>query len=198
MKLQFKIFTMNTKLILKTLKIAGRTTAVLLSVFMGGFDYMGMKRKAFYPTLPSFPYEKENKQVLEKQKHRFYSLVYQLKKQGFIEKKREKNKTYWLITTLGKKRLDNSNNKLSSLPKIIYKKEKDDSFNIVAFDIPEKKRFKRDWLRKKLLSLDFTMLQKSVWLGKNKLPEEFLKDLNDLELMNFVHIFKISKSGTLK
>jgi len=178
--------------------MSGRTTAALLSIFIGGFDYKGMKRKAFYPTLPSFSNRKENRQILEKQKHHFHSLLYQLKKQGFIQKKQEQNKTHWLITALGKKHLENLNNQLFSLTKTIYKREKDDGFNVIVFDIPEEKRHKRDWLRRNLLMLDFTMLQKSVWLSRNKLPEEFLKDLNDLELMNFIHIFKVSKSGTLK
>jgi len=42
------------------------------------------------------------------------------------------------------------------------------------------------------------MLQKSVWLGKNKLPEEFLKALAELDLIDFVHIFKIGRAGTIK
>ena len=41
------------------------------------------------------------------------------------------------------------------------------------------------------------MLQKSVWIGKNKIPEEFLKALAELDLMNFIHILKISKTGTI-
>ncbi len=189
---------MNSETILKALKITGRTTAMLLNVFMGGFNYRDMRRKALYPTLPDFSRKKENIEFLDVKKQCFYSLLYQLKKQGFIEKKQKMGKTYWAITNLGKRRLDNPKKSFSFPLKIIYKKEKDDGFNIVVFDIPENKRAKRDWLRKNLLALDFSILQKSVWIGKNKLPEEFLKDLNDLGIMDFIHIFKVSKTGTLK
>lgn len=42
------------------------------------------------------------------------------------------------------------------------------------------------------------MLQKSVWFGKNKINQEFLSDLKDKNLLNFVHILEVSKAGSVK
>lgn len=185
---------MDTKQILEFLKKAERPTNVLLDIFIGGYNYKELKRKALYPTLPDF---KSSGLAVEKTKNNFYSLLSQLKKQGFIEKKQKESGTFWKITSRGEKKLEKLKN-IFKFPKLSYKQEKDNGLNMIVFDIPEKHRAKRDWLRYVLLALEFTMLQKSVWIGKNKLPEEFLKALNELDLTNFVHILKIFKTGTIK
>ena len=112
---------MNTRLILELLKSVGRTTDVLLDIFLGGYtkSYKKMRRKVLYPTLPDFS-KKNDKFLLKKKKHNFYSLVYQLRKQGLIEKKRKGNKSYWQITTWGREKLKKI--KFSPiLPKHFYK-----------------------------------------------------------------------------
>ena len=191
---------MKTRLILENLKGVGRTTEFLLNVFLGGYNYRKMKRKAFYPTLPDFSEAKTAKidpQLLQKEKHKFYSLLSNLKKQGFIKKDKKGKRVFWKISPLGEKRCERLK-AFFHFPKFDYKQEKDSGINIVVFDIPEKHRSKRDWLRYTLAALGFIMLQKSVWLGKNKLPEEFLKALAELDLIDFVHIFKIGRAGTIK
>ena len=185
---------MTTQRILELLKKAEQPTYILLNILVGGYSYTRAKRKAFYPTLPDF----NSGEISEtKNKNKFYSLLSRLKKQGFIEKKRKGNKTYWKIAPKGEKRLEKLKNILR-FPKLFYKQEKDNEFNIVVFDIPEKHRPKRNWLRSNLLALGFVMLQKSVWIGKNKVPKEFLKALVELGIIDFIHIFKISKTGTIK
>jgi DNA-binding PadR family transcriptional regulator len=186
---------MNTYSILKALKITGQTTDVLLGILIGGGNLKTMRRKAFYPTMPEFT--QKTKYPAPPQKENLYKLLYQLKKQGFIKKEGDGKNGRWIITALGKQRFEKLKN-MVRMPKINYQKEKDEGLNIIIFDIPEKYRKKRDWLRRCLSALEFTMLQKSVWTGKNKLPEEFLKDLEELNLIDFIHIFKVSKTGTLK
>ena len=185
---------MNTQRILEVLKKAERPTYILLNIFIGGYSYQKLKRRALYPTLPDF---ENNEPSTEKTKNNFYSLLSRLKRQGFVERKRKGSKTFWKITPKGEKRLEKLKN-IFKAPRLFYKQEKDGGLNIVVFDIPEKHRAKRNWLRSNLLSLDFIMLQKSVWIGKNKLPEEFLKALAELDLIEFVHIVKVSKTGTIK
>mgnify|MGYP001601059061 CR=1 FL=1 len=191
---------MKLEHILRVLKIMGRTTDFLLGIFIGGgYSYRKMRRKVLYPTLPELSKTIQNKSSssLREQKHKLHSLLYYLKKEGLIEKSQKSGKTYWRITALGRKKLEKLKNILH-LPKRRYKKEKDDGLNIIIFDIPEKERYKRDWLRQSLGEMGFTMLQKSVWIGKNKFPEDFLKDLSSLNLVDFVHIFKVSKTGTIR
>lgn len=62
---------------------------------------------------------------------------------------------------------------------------------LVLFDIPEKKRKTRNWLRLQLKLWDFEMLQQSVWLGRGPLPKEFTDRLNSLDISKCVKIFKI-------
>ena len=78
-----------------------------------------------------------------------------------------------------------------------YKKIPNEKFTIVIFDIPEVKRNKRDWLRECLKNLDFSLVQRSVWIGKAKIPKEFIDDIFELKLGKYIHIFEVSKSGTL-
>jgi DNA-binding transcriptional regulator PaaX len=62
---------------------------------------------------------------------------------------------------------------------------------LVLFDIPEKKRKTRNWLRLQLKLWEFEMLQQSVWLGKGPLPKEFTNRLKLLNISECVKIFKI-------
>ena len=79
-----------------------------------------------------------------------------------------------------------------------YKKEKINHTLIVAFDIPENERGKRDWLRDVLKELGFKMIQRSFWVGDIKFPQELLTDLERLNMLDFVQVLAVTKSGTLK
>ena len=126
-----------------------------------------------------------------RRRNNFYSLLSHLKKDGLLESKNGK----WSITSPGKGKYKSI---LKRLPLAQYKKEQDPNLKIVIFDIPEKERYKRDWLRGRLLGMNFKMLQKSVWAGKVKLPKEFIEDLRDLKLIRYVEIFAVTKSGSLR
>ncbi len=71
---------MDTKRILEFIKKAERPTNVLLNIFIGGYNYKKLKRKALYPTLPDY---KNTEPTVEKTKNNFYALLSRLKKQGF-------------------------------------------------------------------------------------------------------------------
>lgn len=135
-----------------------------------------------------------------RQQQSFYSILNKLKNQGFIEKKTDKSKkgTIWEITRRGLEKLKLIKKAASFHKKIVgYKKESDNKLKIVIFDIPEKERDKRAWLRAVLVSLGFSMIQQSVWIGKNKIPEQLLHDLKKYEMLSYVQIFEISKKGTI-
>lgn len=68
---------------------------------------------------------------------------------------------------------------------------------LVIFDIPERKRIFRDWLRYQLAELEFRRLQHSVWWGMGALPEEFMNDLRQYKLLSYVHIFSVTQRGTI-
>jgi len=136
-------------------------------------------------------YEKEQ---IEKQ--RFYSLLSSLHRDGLIEKTENK---FWRLTSKGneklKRMLSDDKNKINPLQPIDDLKK--DFLKVIVFDIPEKDKNKRVWIRQTLRNFDFSMLQKSVWVGENKLSEEFFKTFRSLKLLPYVHVFAVKKKGSI-
>ncbi len=64
---------------------------------------------------------------------------------------------------------------------------------LVLFDIPEKERYKRDWLRRELVTFGYEQIQRSVWFGP-KLPKDFITYLTQENIYLYIHIFKVSKN----
>jgi len=140
---------------------------------------------------------------LQKQKKRLSSMLYRLRSDGLIEKKSGKNKSRIKLTPKGRQRFEElKKRRADALPNHSYihheQNEKNKKFAIVIFDIPERERRKRAWLRSALKNIGFKLIQKSVWAGKVKIPKEFLDDLKDLRIIEHVEIFEISKSGSLQ
>ncbi len=131
------------------------------------------------------------------QRKRYQNLVYKLKQNGLLEEVEKEGKKFFRLTIEGKRKLGKVREN-SSLPSTHYIKEKDDRFVIVMFDIPEKDRKKRAWLRAVLINLGFSMSQKSVWIGKVRIPRQFIDDLVKLRIDEFVEIFQVTKTGNLK
>jgi len=147
--------------------------------------------------------ERQNKEFIQEQrkqlKQRYYKMMYVLKQDGLIEKKQKDKKRFWILTKKGKNELTLFRKRNEKrLPEIPYPKEKADKVIAVIFDVPEVEKRKRNWLRAALDNLGLKMVQKSVWMGKVKIPQEFLDDLLKMKLVDFVEIFEITKTGSLK
>lgn len=139
------------------------------------------------------------KDLERREKQKYYNLILYLKKSGLIEEKHRDSKKFFILTKNGKDKLLKLREKNNTkLPENSYLKEENNKFIIVIFDIPEVERRKRVWLRAVLINLGFKMIQKSVWLGKIKIPKEFLEDLFKMKLVDFVEIFEISETGSLE
>lgn len=136
--------------------------------------------------------QRERDKIGQEEKRKFIVLVSKMKKQGLI--KNENNN--WILTNEGTAKLK----KLREifLRKKVYEKQEENIAKIISFDVPENRKKYREWLRSTLKQLGFRMLHKSVWVGNNKLPEEFLLDLKNFNLLNCVEIVGVTKSGTLK
>ena len=132
-------------------------------------------------------------------RQRFAQMMYFLKKDNLIEKNDRASGGLFRLTRKGlqqlralKKRLQNQ------LPAKNYSATTAENFVIVAFDVPEKERRKRDWLREVLKNMELRQIQRSVWMGKKRIPRELLTDIERLKLAPHVEIFEIKKSGTLR
>ena len=115
-----------------------------------------------------------------------------LKQRGFVKN----NKTgFWKITESGRAYLSR---KLYFLPQHSKKTTKNYLKNmIVSFDIPEKHKYKRDWLRTELMHLGFEMLQKSVWFGPASLPDEFGESLRELNILPHLKFFEAKETDII-
>mgnify|MGYP001567770419 CR=1 FL=1 len=119
------------------------------------------------------------------------SLAY-MRKKGFLEYDEEKIK----ITRQGKEYIKR---KFDSLKQFDYKFEKDAPKNlIVMFDIPETKKAEREWLRWHLKKFNYSMIQKSVWVGPSPLPKEFLEYVKKIGIQDGFKTFKLAKGYKFK
>ena len=69
---------------------------------------------------------------------------------------------------------------------------------IVMYDVTEQKKKERDWFRRHLKKFDYTMIQRSVWVGPSPLPKEFLDYVKEIGLKNQFKTFKLAKAYTGK
>lgn len=103
----------------------------------------------------------------------------------------------WSITKKGKRYLKIRSQETHLLEYIVSPfKEGSPHSMIVSFDIPEKDRKIRHWLRNQLKIFGYKMLQQSLWLGPSPLPSAFLKRLEDLKIRKNIKTFKITKRNT--
>lgn len=157
--------------------IAGLGKITVSSFFPKQYSYSKIYRNS----------EFENKNLSRAQ---VSSMLTRLQRDGLVERNGSKKQSVWGITAMGKNFLKKQLTR-SSNPK------SDGVLRLVIFDIPEKDKSKRYWLRRELIGLNYKILQKSVWIGTVPLPEEFIQDLKVLGLEKHIHIFSVNKAGTL-
>ncbi len=123
----------------------------------------------------------------------FRTALSRLKKQGIVE---GAGWGLWQLTKKGREVTHSEKEKRMAYERIrhISQSKKD---TIIIFDVPEKKRKMRDYLRFELVSLGYAQLQKSVWIGGGPLPKEFMEFVREKKLIDTMHIFTIAKAGTV-
>ncbi|MDP2704547.1 MAG: CRISPR-associated endonuclease Cas2 [bacterium] len=140
----------------------------------------------------------------EKARERCASVLYKLKRDGLIAEKQsrlagETAQKRFMLTKEGTRKLFFlRKRKKEELPQTFHAPLQSNTYAIVVFDIPESERRKRDWLRAQLSHLGLSMVQKSVWIGKVKIPKQFLEDLQEARIISYVEIFEITKTGSLE
>lgn len=127
------------------------------------------------------------------EKRRFLKYLSALKQDGLIL---EHTKGQIKISAVGKKKL-----KLLNRNKILnasnFQKEKSDRILIITYDLPVKFNKERSKLREILRILDFHKIQQSVWVGKSKIPLNFIRALKEANILKYVEILEVTKKGSL-
>ncbi len=80
--------------------------------------------------------------------------------QGLVVKTERGKREFYMITQLGERKLRDAQRKKMRIDKTAW----DGKWRMVIFDIKEKKRGKRNLLRKELKAQGFERLQQSVWI----------------------------------
>lgn len=128
-------------------------------------------------------------------KHTLSSTLHRLKQQGLVSSAGHNKGARWKLTRKGKNFLA----KIYADEKDPYDLAPEDGvIRIVAFDIPEKLRTKRDWLREQLFVCGYRLLQRSVFIGKRPLPDAFIQRVDEMRIGKYLHIASLAQSGTIE
>lgn len=132
-------------------------------------------------------------------KQRYYNLISHLKHDNLIAEDRKKRDTLKLTNKGWGKLLKFQKASFYHYPDPDkYERISGDPVIIISFDVREKMRSKRRWLRDVLKNLGLRKIQQSVWLGKGRVPKEFLEDIRKMNLVEAVEIFEVSRAGSLR
>ncbi|MEW6616970.1 MAG: hypothetical protein AB1333_00955 [Patescibacteria group bacterium] len=100
--------------------------------------------------------------------------LWRLEKRGMIEKRENK----YVLSSLGK----------DFFEKRKQPKKWDGKWRMIIFDIPESERTNRIWLRTQLLRAEYQSLQRSIYLGKNPLPEFLFDEIKNRKMLSYIRI----------
>lgn len=117
--------------------------------------------------------------------------IYNARQKGWIAPAKKGESVLPVVTKAGKRRVE------ARLP--FYDEERvwDKTLHLVTYDVPEKKRYDREALRDKLLSLGCGMLQESVYITPYN-PQEVLRDfITERELKGAVIVSSVGKDGSI-
>ncbi|MEK7653730.1 MAG: CRISPR-associated endonuclease Cas2 [Patescibacteria group bacterium] len=181
--------------LLKALEIIEKTSINLVNFVaaFSGSKFESAKKLSNFRMTDSAPVTAEIGAYLKERRKAQYYISF-LKREGFVAVKDEKvgltQRGYLKLKFL-------KSNSADKLPVGNYSATKSSNIVLFAFDIPEKRRKIRDWLRVVLKRIGFNMIQQSVWIGKVNIPEDFLNDLRQLQILENVEILAVTKSGSL-
>jgi len=131
--------------------------------------YPRTMKEVWFPDL----YKLKRKYEKENARRQFSQFISYLKKQGYIRIKNLEQKQGVLLTRKGVERVLKIRLKMKE-----KKKRPDGKWQMVIFDIPERKRSLRDIFRENLQILGYKMFQQSVWVSRTTFQKR-LRELSE-------------------
>ena len=130
---------------------------------------------------------------------KYREMMYRLRRDKMVSDTRSpKGEIQYTLTEEGREYLEALRKTVPRLWLIPnYPKEESEEYILVTFDIPEKEKKKRDWLRAVLKRMEFVMVHQSVWIGKVKIPKDLIRDLKEKNLLDCVEFMETRRMGTL-
>lgn len=120
-----------------------------------------------------FPHKYAKKYGYTRKRNTYHTALGRLERTGYISKKGSRENTIYRLTKKGEKEAFFAFINLESRTKPTKKQKWDGKWRIIFFDIPEKKRGYRDYLRTLLKAIGFREFQKSIWIYPYQIPEFF-------------------------
>jgi DNA-binding transcriptional regulator PaaX len=139
---------------------------------------------AYCPSLYDLKKQYKRKQT----KEQFRQLIYRLKKNGYIKIKNLEQNEGVILTEKGAEKVLKTKLKMKN-----KRKRSDEKWQMIIFDIPEEKRYLRSLLREKLLLLEYSMLQKSIWICPYNVFKETESVLRKYSIDPYVKLFLIEE-----
>jgi|SRR3989344_1146894 len=110
----------------------------------------------------------------------YYGAVVRLEKRGFIEKRRKKNRVYYVPTEKGKQY------KISK--PVTTQNRSDGLLTVIIFDIPEAMSRQRKIFRRYLQRRGYSLLQKSVLISTNEFSSDVKEVVDELKIRPYVSV----------
>jgi len=123
-----------------------------------------------------------------KSRHRLAQFINDLKRQGYIRTKIDKDKKAVLLTPKGFEKILKIN-----IKRIDKKKRRDGKWQMTIWDIPENYKKTRNRFRTALKLLGYQQLQKSVWICPYSVLRETEKLIRFYRLEPYIKLFLISE-----
>lgn len=134
-----------------------------------------------------------------RQYQRYSMMVRYLKNNGMMRERRVGETIKVYLTKEGRKHLATlRKERRENMPGYGYDKSPGKKVVIVSYDIPEKARKHRDWLRAVLKRIGLEAMQRSVWVGKVAVPRRLVEDLALRRMTQYVEIVEVGSTGTFK
>lgn len=117
--------------------------------------------------------------------------ISRMNKQGWVAARRKGNKSYYYLTDIGVKRIDEAAKRIFKLRPSKW----DGKWRMLIYTIPEEKRHIRDELRQELVWSGFGMLENSIWITPNALEEETKVIIDRYDIEPYIHFFESTYKG---
>ncbi|MEK7542249.1 MAG: CRISPR-associated endonuclease Cas2 [Patescibacteria group bacterium] len=124
----------------------------------------------------------------QKARRSFSQFVRYLQEKGYIRVKTLEGTKGMLLTPKGAARVLQVRRKIKE-----KKKRKDGKWIMVIFDIPEKKKKAREFLRDALVDLGYEQFQKSVWICPYDVYKETEEAVRSYQTIPYVRLFLIEE-----
>ena len=125
---------------------------------------------------------------------KYHSFMKRLQKNGLVTQSGTGKSKSWTVATAGKQILETYKKQSRLAEEAI----RPGGTTIISYDIPERIHSERDAMRDLLKLFGFTFVHQSLWYANVTVERRFIDYLRERKLLDYVHIFQITKSGTLE